>query len=72
MIEINLVSAQKFLAENGLIQFLLLFLLLALLIAFASCSFTSKVDAGDGDKDKLLVMPDYTMNQFLLIYNMTF
>ncbi|SHG63106.1 carboxy terminal-processing peptidase [Winogradskyella jejuensis] len=30
------------------------FLLLALLIAFASCSFTSKVD-GDGDKDKLLV-----------------
>jgi len=31
------------------------FLLLALLIAFASCSFTSKVDAGDGDKDKLLV-----------------
>jgi hypothetical protein len=23
-------------------------------------------------KDKLLVMPDYTMNQFLLIYNMTF
>lgn len=31
------------------------FLLFALLIAFASCSFTSKVDAGDGDKDKLLV-----------------
>ncbi|TCK67405.1 carboxyl-terminal processing protease [Winogradskyella wandonensis] len=30
------------------------FLLLALLIAVASCSFTSKVD-GDGDKDKLLV-----------------
>ena len=30
------------------------FLLLALMIAFASCSFTSKMD-GDGDKDKLLV-----------------
>ena len=24
------------------------------------------------NKDKLLVMPDYTMKQFLLIYNMTF
>ena len=30
------------------------FLLLALMIAFVSCSFTSKMD-GDGDKDKLLV-----------------
>ncbi|MBT8245590.1 MAG: carboxy terminal-processing peptidase [Winogradskyella sp.] len=31
------------------------FLLLALLIAVASCSFTSKVDGSDSDKDKLLV-----------------
>jgi carboxyl-terminal processing protease len=31
------------------------FLLLLLLTAFASCSFTNKVDAKDGDKDKLLV-----------------
>ena len=31
------------------------FLLLALLIAFASCSFTSKVDGEGSDKDKLLV-----------------
>ncbi|RNC84118.1 MAG: tail-specific protease [Winogradskyella sp.] len=31
------------------------FLLLALLIAFASCSFTNKIDGSDNDKDKLLI-----------------
>ena len=31
------------------------FLLLALLIAFASCSFTNKIDGNTSDKDKLLV-----------------
>lgn len=31
------------------------FLLLALLIAFASCSFTNKIDGNTSDKDKLLI-----------------
>ena len=39
---------------------------------FSAKSYITGLFQSASYQDKLLVMPDYTMKQFLLIYNMTF